>query len=252
MPFPSEPGTSAGDDAQRRLELRDGLAAVVDSGIDPAELREIVARHRSASEISTRNGRLGRIVETLVAQAFEAEGFDVQRTGTGSDFRVRLVEAQDLEWDKQDVGDLTMAATYRGVAVEFLVEVKATQEDAIRMSWRQAEMAAGKADGYVLCVVDFNDHPDLFDLVLEEDESTQEIIAECVSLVPGIGHNLAASVESLSSAVETEDPGIEVEKAEEIRFRVARRIWLSGKKLDDWAAAVKDRVAKVQVASEQK
>lgn len=235
---------SAGDDGEKRAELRDELASVVDSGVDPAELREFVARHRSASEINTRNGKLGRIVESLVREAFEREGFDVVRTGTGSDFKITLAEAKDFELERQDVGELTFRATYNGVPVEYLVEIKATQGDVVRMSWRQAETAASNIGRYILCVVDFREHSDLFDRVLEEDRPTCDIISDCIGLVPSIGDNLAVSVRNLSAAVETEDPGIEVEKAEEIRFRVLRPVWASGSGLNEWATSVKEQIAR--------
>ncbi len=242
---------SAGDDIQRKAELREQLAAVVDMGVDPQELSEFVGRRRTLKEINSRNGRLGRIVETLVAQAFELEGFEVRRTGIGSDFLVRLADAKDLEWDKQDIGELRFSAAYHGVPVEFLVEVKATRGDAVRMSWRQAEAAANNLKTYVLCVVDFEAHQDLFDQVLQEDAATCSCIAPCMGLVPTIGENLAASVENLNSAMETHDPGVEVEKGEEIRFRIAKRLWREGSKLSDWAAAVKDAIASEQAGGRE-
>jgi hypothetical protein len=237
---------SAGDDQRRRTELRDELAEVVNIGIEPNELRDLIIRHRSMVEINTRNGKLGRIVETLVRQVFEKENFDVERTGTGSDFKVRLAEAKDLEWDKQDVGELRLIATYHGIPVEFFVEIKATQGDVVRMSWRQAEAATANPAAYILCVVDFSDHADLFDRVLQDDEPTCEIISGCIGLVPTIGQDLTIAVQNLSSAVETDNPAIEIEKADEIRFRIGRRVWLEGNKLSDWANSAKEAVARAQ------
>jgi len=200
--------------------------------------------------INTRNQKLGRIVEELVWDAFKFEGFEPTRTGTGSDFKARLATAKDLELDRQEVGELPLLATYHGVPVEFLIEVKATQGDSVRMSWRQAETASQNTSQYALCVVDFTEHPDLFDRVLDEDQPTSDIIAGCMRLVPTIGRNLAAFVENLTTAVETENPGIDIEKADEIRFRISHRMWQGGCKLDDWATAVKNQVVTAQVAGE--
>jgi len=236
--------SSAGDDAVKRAMLRDELAAVVDTGIDPLELRDLVVRRRSVQEISTRNGRLGRIVETLVSKAFERDGFEVMRTGVGSDFKVWPAEAKDLEWDKQDIGELRLTAAYNGVPVEFLIEVKATRGDAVRVSWRQAETATDNPTAYVLCVVDFSAHPDLFERVLAEDEPTCDLIDGCLSLVPTIAQNLATSVANLNSAMETNDPGVEVEKGDEIRFRISQGLWQRGRKLGEWATDVRDALSR--------
>jgi len=217
--------------------LRNELAAVLDVGNELTELHDFIVRKRNIQGINTRNGRLGCIVEELVGKAFEQEGFEVIRTGVGSDFMVRPVEAKELEWDKQDIGELKFTAAYNGVPVEFLVEVKATRGDAVRVSWRQAETAANNPASYVLCVVDFADHLDLFDQVLEEDQPTCDLIAQCLALVPTIAQNLSVSVQNLNSALETHDPAVEVEKGDEIRFRISQGLWQKGSKLHDWAIA---------------
>jgi hypothetical protein len=80
----------------------------------------------------------------------------------------------------------------------------------------------------------------------DESEPTRNIISDCMGLVPTIGENHIAAVESLTSAVEIDDPAIAVEKADEIRFRISQKVWLQGKKLADWANGVKSAIAKVQ------
>lgn len=241
----------AGDDPELIAQLKNDWAAVVDSGIDPAIVAEYVTRHKAAVEITTRNGKLGRMVELLVAEAFEKQGFLVERTGIGSDFKVSLVDERDPEAGEEEVGELKVVATYQGTPVEFLVEIKATREPVVRMSWKQADTAAKSVENYVLCVVDFEGHSDLFDRVLEENRPTCAVINGCIGLVPRIGEHLAACVGSLTSAVQTSTPAIQVERADEIRFRISRPVWRNGPNLAEWAASVKAKVAGSEAAATQ-
>jgi hypothetical protein len=239
----------AGNDEERCKELRNEWASVVDTGISPAKVREIVAQHQTAVEITKRNQRLGSIVEKVVWKAFSEEGFDVKPTGVGSDFKVWPAEAKDIEWDRQDVGQLPVMATYHGVPVEFLIEVKATRGDTVRMSWRQGQAAAEQPRSYVLCVVDFSQHIDLFDLVMEDDDPTVDLVAGCISLVSDIGETLSVSVHNLNTAVETENPDIEVERAEEIRFRISRDLWREASTMSAWATAVRGAIVNAQAVA---
>ena len=81
------------------------------------------------------NQRLGTQVENLVRENLEDEGFSVTRTGTGSDFEIRLDITQD---DKS-----------------WLIEVKSTQKilQSVRMSSTQAQTAKKKRERFLLCVV---------------------------------------------------------------------------------------------------
>lgn len=230
---------AAKGDRDRESELRNQWAQVVDTA-QPSEVLEFVNRRRTASEINTRNNLLGRIVERLVKSAFANEGFDTEKTGVGSDFRATMSRGADPEWEKQDVGRLTFKPSYQGESVTFLVEVKATREDSVRMSWIQADTAAKNSANYVLCVVDFAGNENLFDQVLAADDPRCDIIAGSIRVVPTIGENLATAVQNLSSAAVSQNPGIEVERADEIRFRVLNEVWTKAQELYAWARFVKE------------
>ncbi|HUI41576.1 MAG TPA: hypothetical protein VL523_06380, partial [Terriglobia bacterium] len=232
---------AAGGDLEKEVELRGQWAQAVDLA-QPSELVEFVNRRRSASEINTRNGALGRIVEELVKAAFRREGFDVERTGVGSDFRATIATGADPNWEREDVGNLPFEARLQGRVFNFLVEVKATKEDSVRMSWIQGDTAARNSDGYVLCVVDFGSEKGLYHQVLSEDEPTCGLIAKCIRVAPRIGEHLAGAVRNLSTAAASSEPGIEVEKADEIRFRILRQVWLTGEELGVWARTVRDQL----------
>jgi hypothetical protein len=234
---------AGGDDLDKQTALRNQWAEIVNA-VQPGEVLDIVRRRKSASEINSRNNKLGRIVERLVGDAFAKEGFTIKPTGVGSDFRATLARGDDPDWDKENVGRLEFTANYSGRAVEFLVEVKATRGDSVRMSWLQADAAAGNIDQYILCVVDFNSRPDLFEEILSDEDPTCEIIAPCVKVVPEIGTDLVTAVQSLTSAMEAPHPGIVVEKADEIRFRILRKIWTEGQPLQEWAQSVRSQLSK--------
>jgi hypothetical protein len=233
---------AAGGDPQREAELRGEWAEVVDTA-RPSEVVEFINRHRTASEINKRNQKLGLIVERLVKDAFYHEGFDTEWTGVGSDFRATMSQGVDPEWERQDVGRLTLNATYQGRSLTFLVEVKTTRGNSVSMSWKQGETAARESDHYVLSVVDFNGAEELFEQVLEDDEPTWALVEPCLRVIPRIGEQLSGAVRNLSTAAVTSNPGIEVEKAEEIRFRVLRQVWLGGEQLGTWARAVREKLA---------
>jgi hypothetical protein len=227
----------SGDDSEQLANLRRQWAGIVELGVEPQVVKDMVERHRNASAISTRNNRLGKAVEMLVAQALRDEGFAVEPTGVGSDFRAALVQVSDADWSKEDVGEVTVRPNYGTAKLEFLIEVKATCSESVRMSRIQGETASGLPYRYVLCVVDFRNRPEQFDAVIADEDDAS--IAGCLSLVPDIGLKLAPAVQNLASAVQPASPGIELEKADEIRFRITQQIWKPGQDLKSWAAALR-------------
>ena len=101
----------------------------------PNELAELRARKRQMEGIR----RLGAHVEDLVRQTLEHEGFAVCRTGRGSDFSIEY----------NDIVRLTLAKSNR----TWLVEVKSTHDNDVRMSGVQAATSVEEGDGFLLCVV---------------------------------------------------------------------------------------------------
>ncbi len=233
---------AAGGDPERESVLRSQWATIIET-VQPSVIQEIVARQEFITKINERNRKIGRVIEDLAKEAFKNAGFLVEPTGIGSDFRAAMIHGADPLLEEQDVGVLRIKPTYHGKSIEFLVEVKATREDAVRMSWLQADTAAKKADGYILCVVDFAANLEQLELVLKEVEPSPELIRDYLKIVPGIGASLTMLVRSLSSAVETSSPGIEVEKAQDLRFRIMRSVWVGGHTLEEWAQSVRDKLA---------
>ena len=103
------------------------------------DLPAMLAERRERRRQIHNNQRLGSLVETLVKQNLEAEGFDVRRTGTGSDFAIEF----------NDVTRLELAKSGR----TWLVEVKATHDNSVRMTDTQAATAVNEGESFLLCVV---------------------------------------------------------------------------------------------------
>ena len=108
---------------------------------------EYLAERQEQTRRVRENQSLGAQVEKLVRENLEDEGFLVSRTGTGSDFEIRLnVTQDDRSW---------------------LIEVKSTRTEgdhqSVRMHSTQAQTAEKKRENFLLCVVPIpeNTDPDL-------------------------------------------------------------------------------------------
>ena len=106
-----------------------------------------IEERRKDRETMRRRQNLGYLVEDLVRKNLEAEGFSVARTGVGSDFEIK--HNADMVADTSDVLNLKVTLDHRS----WLIEVKATREDDVRMSHAQADEAAKQGDRFLLCVV---------------------------------------------------------------------------------------------------
>jgi len=108
------------------------------------DLPAYLAERRERKQIVQKNQKLGNRVEELVKKGLEDEGFTVRRTGIGSDFEIEY----DLIEGDEEIG-IELSRNGRS----WLVEVKATRDQRVRMTAKQAETAVDKSDGFLLCVV---------------------------------------------------------------------------------------------------
>ena len=122
------------------------------SGVQLGSLREIVQdlqddenlldhleERREQKRRVRENQGLGGHVEELVRRSLEDSGFSVRRTGTGSDFEISVDDVMNLE--------ITLDSR------TWLVEVKSTRDQRVRMTDTQARCAVETGGGYLLCVV---------------------------------------------------------------------------------------------------
>ena len=103
------------------------------------DLPTVLEQRRERRRIVHENQNLGKHIEDLVKESLEVEGFTVQRTGIGSDFEIEYNDITRLE--------LTRANQ------TWLVEVKATRDNRVRMTDTQARTAVREGNRFLLCVV---------------------------------------------------------------------------------------------------
>ena len=131
-------------------------------------LPSVLAERREQRRRIHENQQLGDIVEDLVEKELNSKGFTVERTGTGSDFQI--------EYD--DVAKLELAKSGK----TWLVEVKATRRQEVRLTDTQAKKAVEKGDGFLLCVVPVEGET----TDLESDER-RKAMREAMRFVQNIG-----------------------------------------------------------------
>ena len=133
------------------------------------DLPQVLEDRRRQRQIVHENQTLGKQVEDLVRKTLEEEGFTVRRKPIGSDF--------EIEYDTLE-GDEELGIEVLGPGQTWLVEVKATRGQAVRMTQKQANTAKEKGPRFLLCVVP-----------IESDESILElsVVGSNMRFVQGIG-----------------------------------------------------------------
>lgn len=178
---------------------------------DDPKLVEHLTERREHRRVVQRNHELGAEVECKVKQALESLGFSVSRTGTGSDYAISA-----------EVGDVAGLQLSKGTDT-WLVEVKATRENSVRMTSTQARKAQQEGDKWLLCVVPV-------------EGETPNI--EGMKFVAGVGDKVGPLCDRLGDYEHMRDQivggitGVELEiQSGTARFRVNSNIWGNGQPL---------------------
>ena len=163
-------------------------------------LPDILKKHREYRQMVQKNQRLGKCVEGLVKKSLEDEGFTVTRTGIGSDYEIELSK-EDQKW---------------------LIEVKSTQGQEVRMTDTQARKAVEKEDGFLLCVVPVESGTP----ALDEVRDKMRFVKNIGSLVEPLCNDLD-KFKNLRDEI-TDDSASDVQlvvEAGTARVRVASSVW---------------------------
>lgn len=152
------------------------------------------------------NQELGAAVERLVKVTLEAEGFDVQRTGIGSDYEIEYDVLDDAGRE-----ELAIEVTHED-GRKWLVEVKATRGRDVRMTLAQARTAIKKGERFLLCVVPV-------DAGVAEPQADQ--VRTAMRFVKGIGQHLGSLCDELDDLEERRLAATEAESADGVRLEVA-------------------------------
>lgn len=189
-------------------------------------LPQYLADRREQRRIVHENQRLGALVENLVQEGLKDEGFTVKPTGIGSDFEIEY----DMIKEGQEVG-IELSRNGR----TWVVEVKATREQRVRMTARQAKTAVERGDGFLLCVVPVGDK-------LEEGDvrANMRFVQDIGPRVEPLCQGLDALSEMRDDVTTPTDEDIQLEiEAGTARIRVDNSAWQSGICLSDLAARLK-------------
>ena len=209
-------------------DLRHVRAFVEDMKTD-SDLPQHLAERRERRRIVKKNQRLGSLIEGLVKEGLENEGFTVKRTGIGSDFEIRY----DLIQENKEIG-IELSIDDR----TWLVEVKATREQRVRMTAKQADNAVRRGSEFLLCVVPVG--PGEVNADREEVRANTRFVENIGSLIEPLYKNLDAFNELRDIATKHGDSDIQLEiQSGTARIRIDDGVWSDGICLRDLAAHLK-------------
>lgn len=230
---------SATDDKQRRAQdkILAGILAATDGNLSHLNhaqeyiedlksddaLPGVLEKRRRQRQVVRRNQRLGGQVENLVRQSLENAGFTVERVPIGSDFEIE----HDLVEEGKEVG---IEASRNGR--KWLVEVKATRGQDVRMTATQAKTAADQNDGFLLCVVPVE--RENTELELGEVRAAMRFVANIGSRVDRLCEDFTGLEELRDDITADEFDGVQLEVVSgAARVRVASSVWRTGVCLKD-------------------
>lgn len=208
------------------ITTRGDLGPVQDFMQDMREdenLLKDLERRREMRRMGHKNQCLGQRVEDLVRRNLESKGFTVDRTGTGSDFEISA--------ENGDVANLDISLGDR----DWLIEVKSTRDQEVRMTHTQAKTSVKEGDRFLLCVVPVEDG---------NTELELDVVQDTMRFVQGIGSRVASLckgievLENLRDGITTNgSSGIRLEvESGKARIRVANSVWENdGFRIEDLA-----------------
>ena len=196
----------------------DRLQTLADEIQDDKGLFDHLEERRTRRRIVRENQRLGALVEDLVKESLEEEGFEVRLTGVGSDFEIQPDPAAE--------GDpIGLELTRDGRT--WLVEIKSARDDSVRMTAVQAHTAVRHKSSYLLCVVPINTG--------SGDPDVEAVRGE-MRFIQDIGARLAIICADLDAFEDLRDmvtaagtAGLQLElDAGSPRIRIRRTVWEAG------------------------
>ena len=211
-------------DEEKRRELRNSLAKLVESGGPDPEfytslLESIEADHRRRRDIA-RFRRLGIAVQEAIKSAMENYDLNLELVDRGFDYEVTSSMDNVLE----DSAIILEVGPY-------LLEVKSTTQENVYLTPLQAITASEEASRYVLCVVDLHSLSDE-DLDAEWTGARVEPLAK---IVTDIGHRIGETC-SLVEAAKHKSVAIRNESA--LRYEVSLNIWGLGTSILSWVESI--------------
>ena len=186
------------------------LREIVQDLRDDEELLDHLEERREQKRRVRENQDLGGHVEELVRRSLECSGFSVRRTGTGSDFEISVDDVMNLE--------VTLDSR------TWLVEVKSTRDQRVRMTGTQARYAVETGDGYLLCVVPVDAKVPLPGL--DDVKTAMRFVQNVGSRLEQLCDHLAEFENRRSEITSDVSEGVQLEiAASTVRVRVDGSVW---------------------------
>ena len=182
---------------------------------DDEALPQVLEDRQKQRQVVHENQSLGKQVEDLVRKSLENEGFEVRRKPIGSDFEI---EHDALEGDEES------GIEVEGLDRTWLVEVKATRGNTVRMTEKQANTAKEDGNRFLLCVVPLDD--DKSSLTLEEVSSSMRFVQNIGPSVAPLCDDLD-QFKALREDITTSDVSAVqlIVDAGTVRVQVAAPVW---------------------------
>lgn len=190
----------------------DMIRTIVQDVQSDQDLIPLIEKRREEKRRVNENQNLGTLVEQLVAANLKEAGFSVRNTGIGSDFEIaaELGHAANLE--------LT------GEGQSWLVEVKATRDQRVRMTDTQARNAVKEGDRFLLCVVPIESWSS--DLSIDYVQANMRFVTGMGKRVATLCNNLGKFEGMRDHIMESVSDGVQLEiTSGSARVRVARLVW---------------------------
>jgi len=183
-------------------------------------VKEIEEKIQTRKQIR-RNQSVGSLVETLLKNVLEKEGFKVERTGRGSDFEV--------EHDFVEDNEEQILKIEKEEKICFYLEVKGTNQEYVKMTFPQAKEARDNSNKYVLCVVKY----DGLGITEENVKNNARFIIDIGQMIRDKVSKAETFKHEQEAVVESGDIEIEISEGP-IRFKIYKRIWEKGKAFEQF------------------
>jgi hypothetical protein len=199
----------------------------IEAVLSDSDIRDAVLAKQKEKARVHRNQSVGQRVETLLRSALETEGIRVTRTGVGSDFEV------ETDFIENDMLQLLSVGSW-------LIEVKATTEEFVRMTLRQGEEAvkAENRERYAVCVVP-----------LVDDEPSEKFIYDNCRFVAPVALKIAGVVSEASAFKSLEhqlpqnsDVRLDV-FGSTVRLRLNSSVWRPAITLSQFVGLIKQQLS---------
>ena len=183
------------------------------------DLQEKVRRNQIVGE------KVEHILRVLLGKALPEDKFKVYKIRKGADIGIDV----DFEYDLLDQNYQPVALGINLQSNSFVIEVKSTHSNHVRITMSQAKEAVEKLDNFMLCVVEI---PPEFDQFL--DEKVMKLVQETAKFILRVGSRLedkfivAQQFQKKQEEIKSETAGnVRIDTTDvQLRLRLNKKLWI--------------------------